>query len=118
VAQLFSLGGAVTMEVLNILLWLLVGGLCLLAVCGVLFFALGIIANAWPIIIGLAVGIPLWKAGHDNIGVLVIIVGIVGQIIWYFGFLYEGEGSSDDSMADKKRRYNKEGEIIGYEDKD
>lgn len=70
------------MDVIALLLMLIVLGLILggllyvLAIGGLVAFAL------WPAIGGIVAGVFLWRAGHDNLGVVVGLLGIVGTFIW------------------------------------
>jgi len=102
--------------------------LCIIAVV-VIFYVVVFLGAAlfgfWPIVIGVAgliTSITLWKSGHDNIAVILCILSIGGSIflqVWWIGtWGSEKEEGYFDPMAGKRKRYNADGEIIGYEDKD
>lgn len=69
-----------------------------------------------PTIAGLVVGIWTWWAGHDNLGMLIILTGFIGQYFW--GQRFKGSSSTYDPMEGKIRRYNKSGDVVGYQDKE
>jgi hypothetical protein len=85
----------------------------------VLILAGGFIYVAWPLLVGVIAGIWLWISGHDNLGVLIGLGGLVGQVFWATKVVDPGgSGGYSGSMSDKKKVYNKKGEVIGYQDRD
>ena len=68
------------MDVLLILLGLVAVGIAL--VIG--FFVISILVAWLPLLIAAPLGIWLWTVGHDNLGVLVFLGGIVGTALWAF----------------------------------
>ena len=95
-----------------------IAGIGILFIVAVIYF----LYKISPLLIGIGSGAILWFSGHDNIGLLIGIAGVVLQIAWVVKSLRRSEAewalypSPDDPMSDKKARYNKDGEIIGYED--
>ena len=90
-----------------VLYWLLIG----VGIAGIAIWAL------FPVLIGLVGGIWLWIAGHDNIGALVGVAGVVGQIVW-MNRMDTGGGSTYDPMSGKTKVYDKSGKVVGHHDKD
>lgn len=80
----------------------------------VLVFVLYFISLWCPTLLELCLGAWLWSSGHDNIGMIVIIGGIVVQCVL---ITQQSKGSFYDPMAGKTKIYNKDGRIIGYRDK-
>ena len=106
--------------------------LCIIAVV-VIFYVVVFLGAAlfgfWPIVIGVAgliTSITLWKSGHDNIAILCILLTIGGTFFLQVWWMADGmdrlfggkKGPYFDPMAGKRKRYNADGEIIGYEDRD
>lgn len=110
------------MDVLGVLFAIAVIGGLIAAAVFILFWA-GLFASfafiaLWPALTGIGIGIYLWINGHDNLGVIAIICGLVGEVVWMSRFKSEGGGSSYDPMADKRKHYNLKGETTGYEDRE
>ena len=104
------------MEVLTLLL-------VLAALLAALYFsAIGlvvvifVIGFSWPTLIGLCLGGWLWSSGHENIGMIAIVGGIVGNVV-LLAKSDLGKGGGYDPMAGKTKISNKDGRIIGYRDK-
>lgn len=102
--------------------------LCIIAAV-VIFYVVVFLGAAlfalWPIgvgVAGLITSITLWKSGQDNIAVILCILSIGGSIflqVWWVGtWGSKEEKEYFNPMAGKRKRYNADGEIIGYEDKD
>ena len=121
------------MEVLNIIrfIGLSVLGLLLWAIALLIGAILAFVILAYalyflPAITGIGLGVYLWISGHDNIAVIFAVVGLILNFVWRPKWMTGladilGEftsGSSYSSMDDKKRRYDSDGNIVGYEDKD
>jgi hypothetical protein len=74
------------MAALGIVFLILIGGLVLL--CGYLLLAkifggaLRLLIMLWPFIIGIAVGTALSNGGAVELGVFIILSGIVGGVFW------------------------------------
>ena len=66
------------MDVLAVIGAVLLGGVLLFFI----FWGLSTLYILIPTIAGLIVGIWLWRNDHDNIGMLVILAGFVGQPFW------------------------------------
>ena len=106
--------------------------LCIIAAVAIFYVVLFLGAALfaiWPFGIGVAGLITsriLWKSGHDNIAVILCILSIGGSIYLFFWWttttLWEPtvkeENGYFDPMAGKRKRYNADGDIIGYEDKE
>ncbi len=78
-------------------------------------------SGCFPVIIGVVVCVALFRSGHDNLGVLAAIIGLIGNHFWFDRITRSsgtGSGRSHDWRDDKKKRYDTEGRIIGYEDRD
>lgn len=104
--------------ILKLFGWIILVGL----VGGAIYLAWNIVLRLWVIILAIVLTIWLWKIDHDNLAVLIFFAGIVLEIIWY-RFIVSKLGLEDldsvsDPMEEKKALYNKEGNVIGYEDKD
>ncbi|OKH12020.1 hypothetical protein [[Limnothrix rosea] IAM M-220] len=100
---------------------------------GVVFSVL-FLHNFGPTLFGITVCVFLWRSGLDNIGVLFAIGGIVGNFYWLKSPLskkvdawlgkwlpmYKDTYSRDRSnpMAGKVARYDKDGKVIGYQDRE
>ena len=91
-------------------------------IVAVIAFAIGAIILFYvflflPAILGIGAGIWLWMHGHDNWGV---IVGIASCFLTYYWMAkVNGDGPSySDPWAGYKRRYDRDGNIVGYEDPD
>ncbi|WP_372722047.1 hypothetical protein [Immundisolibacter sp.] len=102
------------MEALTIVIEVLISG----GVLGIAVVAIWIVGFAvWmflPALLGLGLGIWLWVAGHDNIGVVLIISGFIAQALWNRKFKTGGY----DPMGGKSKIYDKSGNVVGYRDKD
>jgi hypothetical protein len=103
---------------MEVLTWVI----CILLVVFALFCAAAGIAVVGffififlPTIAGLVIGIWTWWAGHDNLGMLIILVGFIGQYFWGGD---SGKGNTYNPMAGKIKRYNKSGDVVGYQDKE
>lgn len=71
-----------------------------------------------PIIIGALLAAWLWANGHDNLGVIAVLLGAAG-----YGYIHNmlETGSTPSSWSEFEERvkkiYNRAGEVIGYIDK-
>ena len=115
------------MQVLEIILWLALAGgilLGLLILAPFLKWFVFMLVAYIPGCAGVASGVNLWGAGHDNLAVIIGIAGILVNIWWHdwldkkWDVYGEPTGSSYNPMADKKKRYDKAGNVVGYEDRD
>src|SRR3990167_3616990 len=113
------------MDVIHIILYII----AVVAIIGVVLFLGAILFSIWPIVIGvicLIASITLWKSGHDNIAIICILLTIGGTFFLQVWWMADGmdrlfggkKGPYFDPMAGKRKRYNADGEIIGYEDRD
>lgn len=55
----------------------------------------------WPFLVGIVIGVYLWISGHDNLGVIVIITGIMGNVL-YFKYYLE----NNNNVKEEKYRYS------------
>ena len=85
------------MNALLIVIGLIIGiplaiyaGMVIFAVFGV---TLAVVISAWPLLVGVPIGILVSNAGHTGLGVLIIIGSIVGEFIWLN--YYDREKSTD-----------------------
>jgi hypothetical protein len=109
-------------EVLNLLL----GAAAVLAaiVVGVVIAVLAFdfvvegVRNFWPMMIGVPALILLWKAGHDNIAVVVFLPAVAIQVRFLWRLYTEGGSSLADppGMSGKKKVYDSRGRLRGYRD--
>lgn len=90
--------------------------------------------NFWPTVLGVILCVFLWRSGLDNIGVLFAIAGVVGDFYWLKSPLAKKvnewlerwlplykdsfEPSASKSMAGKIARYDKDGKVVGYQDRE
>ena len=80
------------MEVIKIIFLII---LCLGIIA--FFIFVGFLALFWlPIIAGIVGTVTLWRSGHDNIAVIVLIISIVGQVAWYCAMRVYGESSGEE----------------------
>lgn len=121
------------MEVLYIIrfiglsvLWLLLWAVAIFIGAILAFIILAYVLNFLPAISGISLGVYLWRSGHDNIAVIISIIGIAINCLWRPKWMTAladiisefNSGPTYDAMGDKKRRYDNDGNVIGFEDKD
>lgn len=104
--------------VLGLMLFVIVLGIVLLL--GIVHIGLAVLFL--PPIAALAVLTLCWEAGYFELGLLSAIVALCCWPKWnstVFGWLERGRTRSGPKWhADKKRLYDPEGNITGYEDKE
>ena len=89
-----------------------------------------------PVLVGISYAIESWRSGHDNLAVVVAVSGLgVTVVFWNIfeksGHIFDkwlnelGLTPKDSSIPEprhwsdgKRQRYDVNGKIIGYEDKD
>ena len=102
--------------ILKIFGWLML--LCLVG--SLIYLAWKILLRLWVIILAIILTIWLWKIGHDNLAVMIFIGGIILEIVWYRFIVAKLDLDDFDTISDpmenKKTKYDKDGNIIGYED--
>ncbi len=115
------------MDIINILFCLVILLAALFFFAGLVLWMLEIVAVASrfaPSIVAACLGGVIWFKGHDNLGIVVALIGIVINAIWQPRALFEWHqrfdpsGSSHDWKTGKKKIYDQDGNIISYEDKD
>ena len=115
------------MEILLILVSLLVIAIALYWAWTVFIILGHIFIATWPVILGILICIFLWTSGQDNIGILFALAGIALNFWWVkffksrFGrnpFYYSSSSSDYDPMSGKVARYDKNGNLIGYKDRE
>lgn len=72
------------MQVLSILVALVILAVIVLVLRMALLAAIDAIWAFWPLIVGVVAAVILWRAGHDNLGVIVGLACLGGQIGWLF----------------------------------
>jgi len=65
-----------------------------------LLIVLTIVLTIWPAVVGILAGAWLWKLGHDNVGALIGLGGLVAQVLWLRWWLGRSEGPVE-SYSDK-----------------
>jgi hypothetical protein len=90
-----------------LLFWVFVGGAILLAFLYVL----------WPTAVGLILCVILWRAGHDNFGVAVLLILLIIQFFWSQRLPKGTGGGSYNPMSGKGKIYDKSGNVRGFYDK-
>lgn len=61
----------------------IIGGIAAIVVCVVIAsFCIGMLIYLWPALLGVGGGIAAIVQGYDNLGVILILVGIFGQLCW------------------------------------
>jgi hypothetical protein len=105
------------MEVIAAVSAILVGLAILAAALYALAWVALILYALWPTIVGFVVGIGIWTSGSDNVGAIVIVLGIIGQFVYTTRMDSGTSGSSTPiRMRGKKKRYDSDGNVVGYED--
>lgn len=75
-----KLVGAMDVIIVVILLLVLVVALYLFVIQ--LALAVMIVIAFWPAIVGIGAGIFLWRTGHDNLGAVSGLIGVLGTVLW------------------------------------
>jgi len=104
------------MDILVILLALLLLGVAVWLVMAFGAFVWVVLRLAGPLVLGIAGSVLLWRAGHDNLGVIAAVLGIVGEVILLRRL--PGSGDSGPSWEENKvKMYDKDHNVIGYRDR-
>jgi len=103
-------------DLLKILFLLLFVGLALWLVLMLGAWVWIVLRIAAPLVLGIAGAVLLWRAGHDNLGVIAAALGIVGEVILLRRL--PGSGDSGPSWYEGKAKiYDKDGNVTGYHDR-
>lgn len=77
------------MVIIQLILALVLIGLVLVAAAGIfawvwtfLVLCLCLVIQGLPLGLGIAIGSILWLQGHDNLGVIVVVISIILTIAW------------------------------------
>jgi hypothetical protein len=112
------------MDILKVILLVLGISLFFILLSTLFKWLLDLVEAVWmflPPIVGIGSAVWLWIVDHDNIAIVVLVLGFVAQKYWPWRDKTEDTYTGDnyyDPMEGKTKIYDAKGNLSGYKDKE